>query len=105
MLLICRCGCFGDLQVQSAELVSQTNNNSEDVAVIKARTQGNAPGVFNISWLMEGYRIPRTEIDIICSIGTIKVSEDTLEYKLNHENARISINMTLMIPRFFSWRI
>ncbi len=79
---------LGDLSLVSSELISQTHNYSEDAATIKAKTKDNISGTFHISWLMEGYRIPRTDIEIICSKGSIRVSEDSFAYKLNNGDTR-----------------
>ncbi len=74
---------LGDLTVTSSELSSQNLDVYEDTAIIKVKTRNNVPGTFNISWLLEGYRTPRTEIEIACTKGAIKVNEDNITCNTN----------------------
>ena len=75
---------FGDLQVDSAQLASLSNGNSEDSAYFTVKTSSALVGEFSISWCMENYRLPEFGLVIKGSKGIMKVNDDKLELKLSN---------------------
>jgi predicted dehydrogenase len=75
---------FGDLQVNSATLMSNNSNDSEDSAHFEVKTFNKSlKGAFDVSWCVEGYRMPEVGLSISGSKGTVEVNDDKLELKLN----------------------
>jgi len=74
---------FGDLQVDSAQLASLSNGNSEDSAYFTVKTSSALVGEFSISWCMENYRLPEFGLVIKGSKGIMRVNDDELELKLD----------------------
>ncbi|NWG11512.1 Gfo/Idh/MocA family oxidoreductase [Candidatus Bathyarchaeota archaeon] len=74
---------FGDLQVNSATLTPRISDDSEDHARFDIRALNDSlEGNFDVSWCLEGYRMPEVGLSISGSKGTIEVSDDKLELKL-----------------------
>jgi len=71
---------LGDLQVGSAKIESSTGSGAEDIVHF---TAGNAAlgvkGAFDISWCMEGYRMPEVNITVKGVTGSIEVNDDKVK--------------------------
>jgi predicted dehydrogenase len=73
---------FGDLQIESAKLVSLVENRSEDSAYFSVRNSNGLEGKFDVSWCAENYRMPEVCFSIVGSNGIITVNDDKLELRL-----------------------
>jgi len=72
---------FGDLHIESANLESLSEDRSEDSANFGVRNSSGLKGNFDVSWCMEGYRMPEVSFSIVGSKGIIEVNDDKLELK------------------------
>lgn len=78
---------FGDLQIESAKLGSPFEDRSEDSAYFGAISSDGLKGNFDVSWCVEGYRMPEVCFSIVGSNGVINVNDDKLELKLKSRKA------------------
>jgi predicted dehydrogenase len=74
---------FGDFKVKNAEIDSLIGGNSEDSAFFEVETQSGVCGKFNVSWCVDGYRMPEVGFTVEGSKGVMRVNDDELELSLN----------------------
>jgi len=77
---------FGSLEIMSDSTNSPSTERGQEVLSFEASTSYGLEGKFDISWCVEGYRIPEVGISIIGSNGTIDVSDDRV--RLRERNGR-----------------
>ena len=75
---------FGDLQVNSASIESLTGTGSVDSVNFKVRNLNNVQGLFNISWVKEGYRMPEFGLTIKGTKGALKVDDSCVKLEMNN---------------------
>jgi predicted dehydrogenase len=75
---------FGDLKVENAKLESVINDGSMDSAQFEVKASKGVAGEFNVSWCVDGHRMPEVGFTIQGSKGCLSVNDDMLE--LNLEN-------------------
>jgi len=73
---------FGDFRVEDAKIESIINDSSADSAYFKVRGPNDLVGKFNVSWCVDGYRIPEVGFIIEGSEGTLSVNDDELTLNL-----------------------
>lgn len=74
---------FGDLHVTSASVDSLTGIGSEDVVDFQVTNSKDIHGLFNISWVKEGYRMPEFGLTIKGTKGTITVDDSRVKLEMN----------------------
>lgn len=74
---------FGGLQVESLK-PKPTTNETSDLASFTVSSSVGVKGKFSVSRSMEGYRYPEICFSIVGSKGTLRVNDDTLEFKQDH---------------------
>ena len=74
---------FGDLKVKSAKIGSLFGEGSEDSAFFEVETEGGVCGKFDVSWCVDGYRMPEVGFTVEGSRGVVRVNDDVLELNLN----------------------
>jgi len=73
---------FGDLKVKNAKIDSLFGEGSEDSAFFEVETEGGVSGKFDVSWCVDGFRMPEVGFTVEGSRGVIRVN-DELELSLN----------------------
>ena len=79
---------FGDLRIRPNSVSSPNIDHAEEVLSFLASNSHGLEGKFDVSWCMEGYRMPEVGISINGSNGTIDVSDDLV--RLRERNGRES---------------
>jgi predicted dehydrogenase len=74
---------FGDFKVKNAKIDSLFGEDSEDSAFFEVETQGGVNGKFDVSWCVDGYRMPEVGFTVEGSRGVMRVNDDELELNLN----------------------
>jgi predicted dehydrogenase len=74
---------FGDFKVKNAKIDSLFGEGSEDSAFFEVETEGGVSGKFDVSWCVDGFRMPEVGFTIEGSRGVIRVNDDKLELSLN----------------------
>jgi predicted dehydrogenase len=74
---------FGDFKVKSAKIGSLFGEDSEDSASFEVETEGGVCGTFDVSWCVDGYRMPEVGFTVEGSKGVMRVNDDVLELNLN----------------------
>ena len=75
---------FGDFKVEKAKTESIVNDDSVDSAYFKVKGSSNLAGEFNVSWCVDGYRMPEVGFIIEGSKGRLSVNDDKLTLTLNN---------------------
>ncbi|MEM3697167.1 MAG: Gfo/Idh/MocA family oxidoreductase [Candidatus Bathyarchaeia archaeon] len=75
---------FGDLWVKDAKIECVVNNGSMDSAHFSVKASSGVTGEFNVSWCVDGYRIPEVGFMIEGSDGSLNVNDDELEVSLKN---------------------
>jgi len=75
---------LGDLDVVSAKWLSTVPLNSTDKVGFQVKGRNGIEGMFNVSWIEEGYRMPEFGLTIRGSEGMLKVDDNKLEFSLNN---------------------
>jgi len=75
---------FGDLQVEYAKIESVVNDGSMDSAHFSVNGLAGVVGEFNVSWCVDGYRMPEVGFMIEGSEGSLNVNDDELEIILKN---------------------
>ena len=75
---------FGDFRVEDVKIESIINDSSADSAYFKVRGPNDLVGKFNVSWCVDGYRIPEVGFIIEGSEGTLSVNDDELTLNLKN---------------------
>jgi len=73
---------FEDLQIADAKVESVVNDGSIDSARFRARASSGVIGEFDVSWCVEGYRMPEVGFFIEGSKGCLSVNDDELTISL-----------------------
>jgi len=100
---------FGDLQVESAVIDSSTAESSENSVHFTTRNHVGLCGDFDVSWIMENYRMPEFGLVIKASKGTIKVDDYKVELEFNdgksqtwyRQNLNDTVDFLLGDPEYF----
>lgn len=79
---------FGDLQVISAKWLSTVGSNSADKVGFQVEGEDDLKGVFNVSWIEEGYRMPEFGLMVYGSNGILKVDDNQLELSLSGSSSK-----------------
>jgi len=74
---------FGDFKVENAKIDSLFGEDSEDSAFFEVETEGGVSGKFDVSWCVDGYRMPEVGFTVEGSRGVLRVNDDKLELSLN----------------------
>jgi predicted dehydrogenase len=74
---------FGDFKVNNAKIDSLIGGDSEDSAFFEVETEGGVSGKFDVSWCVDGYRMPEVGFTVEGSRGVLRVNDDKLELSLN----------------------
>jgi predicted dehydrogenase len=74
---------FSDFKVKNAKIDSLFGGGSEDSAFFEVETQSGVSGKFNVSWCVDGYRMPEVGLTVEGSKGVMRVNDDELELSLN----------------------
>jgi predicted dehydrogenase len=74
---------FGDVKVNNAKIDSLFGEGSEDSAFFEVETEGGVSGKFDVSWCVDGYRMPEVGFTVEGSRGVMRVNDDKLELSLN----------------------
>jgi predicted dehydrogenase len=74
---------FGDLKVKNAKIDSLFGDGSEDSAFFEVETEGGVCGKFDVSWCVDGFRMPEVGFTVEGSKGIMRVNDDALELSLN----------------------
>ena len=74
---------FGDFKVKNAKIDSLFGEGSEDSAFFEVETQSGVGGKFDVSWCVDGYRMPEVGFTVEGSKGVMRVNDDELEIRLN----------------------
>lgn len=74
---------FGDFQVDSVEPQSLSGEVSRDLVRFDVSSSGGLKGQVSVSRSMENYRMPEVGLSINGSKGTLRVSDDKLDLRLN----------------------
>jgi predicted dehydrogenase len=74
---------FGDFKLRNAKIDSLFGEDSEDSAFFEVETQSGVGGKFNVSWCVDGYRMPEVGFTVKGSKGVMRVNDDELELSLN----------------------
>jgi predicted dehydrogenase len=74
---------FGDFKVNNAKIDSLFGEDSEDSAFFEVETQSGVGGKFDVSWCVDGYRMPEVGFTVEGSKGVMRVNDDELELSLN----------------------
>jgi predicted dehydrogenase len=74
---------FGDLGVDSAKLESQDREAPADLVSFGVTSSDGVRGRLSVSRSMEHYRMPEVGLSIVGSEGTLNVTDDKVELKLN----------------------
>lgn len=69
---------FEDLQVEEAKIESIVNDGSMDSAQFRVEALSGVFGEFDVSWCMDGYRMPEVSFLIEGSEGSLSVNDDEL---------------------------
>ncbi|MEM3640497.1 MAG: Gfo/Idh/MocA family oxidoreductase [Candidatus Bathyarchaeia archaeon] len=69
---------FGDLQVENAEVKSVVNDGSVDSAHFEVKASDDILGEFDVSWCVDGYRMPEVGFLVEGSNGCLSVNDDEL---------------------------
>lgn len=77
---------FGDLQVSSASIVSSTGKGSIDTVNFQVQALNNIQGLFNVSWVRAGYRMPEFGLTIKGTKGVITVDDSHVKLEINNSN-------------------
>lgn len=80
---------FGDIQVTSAEMKSLIGEGSEDDFHFNVKGPNGLEGEFRVSWCEAGYRMPEVGMVVKGTKGTVKVSDDKVELRLNDGETRV----------------
>jgi len=75
---------FGDFKVEEAKTESIINDDSIDSAYFRVKGSSNLAGEFNVSWCVDGYRMPEVGFIIEGSKGRLSVNDDELTLTLNN---------------------
>jgi len=73
---------FGDFKVKNAKIDSLFGEGSEDSASFEVETQNGVCGKFDVSWCVDGYRMPEVGFTVEVSKGVMRVNDDALELTL-----------------------
>jgi len=79
---------FGDLQINSAKLDSQSGIGFEDSAQLVVKAHEDVEGRFDISWCQSEYRMPEFGLIIKGTKGSIKVTDDAVMLDLEGESRK-----------------
>jgi predicted dehydrogenase len=74
---------FGDFKVKNAKVDSLFGEDSEDSVFFEVETEGGVGGKFNVSWCVDGYRMPEVGFTVEGSKGFMRVNDNVLELSLN----------------------
>lgn len=74
---------FGDFKVKNAKIDSLFGEGSEGSAFFEVETDDGVGGKFDVSWCVDGYRMPEVGFTVEGSRGVMRVNDDTLELSLN----------------------
>jgi predicted dehydrogenase len=74
---------FGDFKVKNAKMDSLYGEDSEDSAFFEVETEGGVSGKFDVSWCVDGFRMPEVGFTVEGPKGIIRVNDDSLELNLN----------------------
>ncbi|MEM3566186.1 MAG: Gfo/Idh/MocA family oxidoreductase [Candidatus Bathyarchaeia archaeon] len=79
---------FGDLWVEDARVKSVVNDASMDYAYFCVKASSGVAGEFNVSWCVDGYRIPEVGFLVEGSEGNLSVNDDELAVSLKDGTKR-----------------
>ena len=74
---------FGDFKVKNAKIDSLFGDGSEDSVSFEVETQSGIGGKFDVTWCVDGYRMPEVGFTVEGSKGVMRVNDDALELSLN----------------------
>jgi len=74
---------FGNSKVKKAKIDSLFGKGSEDSAFFEVETECGVRGKFDVSWCVDGYRVPEVGFTVDGSNGVMRVNDDVLELNLN----------------------
>ena len=75
---------FGVFKVEDVKIESIINNSSTDSAYFKVKGSNGLVGEFNVSWCVDGYRMPEVGFIIEGSKGNLSVNDDELTLNLKN---------------------
>ena len=73
---------FGDFKVKGAKIGSLFGEGSGDSASFEVETEAGVCGKFDVSWCVDGYRMPEVGFTVEGSGGIMRVNDDALELTL-----------------------
>jgi len=76
---------FGDLNVETAQVLSLGAGGSEDSATFTVRGPNRLTGRFDISWCKKDYRMPEFGFVLRGTKGIVDVNDDTIKLKLGEK--------------------
>jgi predicted dehydrogenase len=79
---------FGDLWVEDAKFEAVVNGDSMDSAHFNVKASGSVFGEFDVSWCVDGYRMPEVGFLIDGSKGSLNVNDDELSVSLKDGKGR-----------------
>jgi predicted dehydrogenase len=79
---------FRDFKVEDARVESVVNDESMDSAHFNVKTLNNVVGEFDVSWCVDGYRVPEVGFIIEGSKGSLSVNDDKLTVSLKDGTRR-----------------
>ncbi|MGB9683894.1 MAG: Gfo/Idh/MocA family protein [Candidatus Bathyarchaeales archaeon] len=79
---------FGDMQVENARVESVVKDSSADSVHFNVRASGGVIGEFNVSWCVDGYRMPEVGFLVEGSEGSLSVNDDELTISLKDGKGR-----------------
>jgi len=79
---------FGNFRVEDARLESVVNDGSVDSAYFRVKASSGVVGEFNVSWCVDGYRMPEVGFFVEGSEGILNVNDDELAISLKDGKER-----------------
>lgn len=79
---------FGDLRVEDAKVEYAVDGASADSAHFRVRALSGVVGEFDVSWCVDGYRMPEVGFTLEGSRGSLNVNDDELTVSLKDGTRR-----------------